>query len=288
VRDNKNVLGTDDNSKNDLKFLKKHIKYKVSELFFSDAIILVEGITEEHILQHYINETYPLNKYGISIFNITGAYAHIYKPLIDLLKIPCLVITDLDVKRSGAEKGKEKPAVYTQISKLEGHETTNAVLHRYICKKEDLNDIEQPDEDESKSVLLPNDIDYFTEGNFKVVFQKDPIHGYIASSFEEAYILTNHKNDILNEVLKELKPRIYNRIVCDGDKENRDNSKNKSFEWQCKLSSSKSDFSNRLLYQIIITDEKLSPAPLLPTYIMDGLTWLSENINAPSAVKEEG
>ncbi|WP_321150988.1 ATP-dependent nuclease, partial [Aeromonas jandaei] len=44
--------GLGDNSK-DLKFIKKHIKYKVSELFFSDAIIFVEGATEETLLRFY-------------------------------------------------------------------------------------------------------------------------------------------------------------------------------------------------------------------------------------------
>ncbi|MGS0534917.1 TOPRIM nucleotidyl transferase/hydrolase domain-containing protein [Pseudoalteromonas sp. SaAl2] len=75
-------------ARDELKFLKKHIKYKVSELFFSDAIVLVEGITEEHLIQHYLSESKDLQKYGISIFNINGAFAHIYKPLIDLLKTP--------------------------------------------------------------------------------------------------------------------------------------------------------------------------------------------------------
>jgi predicted ATP-dependent endonuclease of OLD family len=54
----------------ELKFLKKHIKYKVSELFFSDAVIFVEGITEEILLSYHIDEDENLNKYYISIFNI--------------------------------------------------------------------------------------------------------------------------------------------------------------------------------------------------------------------------
>jgi len=269
----------DENRLNELKFLKKHIKHKVSELFFSDAVILVEGITEEHLLQHYISESEELHKYGISIFNITGAYAHIYKPLLDLLKIPCLVITDLDIKRSKADKGKETPVTFKQISNLDGHETTNAVLHKYVCTGV-LPDEEPLDEDESKSVLLPNKINYFSKDNFKVVFQKDPINGFIASSFEEAYILKNYDNDILNATLKDLKPNIYKRIVGSEGKENTDNSKKKSFEWQCTLASSKSDFSNTLLYKVITSDDK---APPLPNYIDDGLKWLIERLSNPSS-----
>lgn len=277
----------DKNRLNELKFLKKHIKYKVSELFFSDGVILVEGITEENLLQHYINESETLHKHSISLFNINGAFAHIYKPLIDLLKVPCLVITDLDIKRSKSDKGKEKPIKYTQITNLNGHETTNAVLHKYICTEEilseskkdetvQLSDEEEDEDEESKSVKLPDKIIYFSEENFKIVFQKDPINGFIASSFEEAFILTNYDDDTLNSVLEELKPRIYKKIVGKKGGENKTNSRDKSFEWQCKLASSKSSFSNTLLYKIITSDNKEPP---LPKYIKDGLTWLTEKLD---------
>lgn len=38
------------------KFMKKHIKYKVSELFFSDAAIFVEGFAEDMIIPYYIEK----------------------------------------------------------------------------------------------------------------------------------------------------------------------------------------------------------------------------------------
>lgn len=38
----------------DFKFLIKHMKYKVSEMFFADAVILVEGFAEETILPFYL------------------------------------------------------------------------------------------------------------------------------------------------------------------------------------------------------------------------------------------
>ncbi|ORF46620.1 AAA family ATPase, partial [Gilliamella apicola] len=47
--------------KNDLLFLIKHIKYKVSELFFSDAVIFVEGVTEEALLPYYLEQNNILN-----------------------------------------------------------------------------------------------------------------------------------------------------------------------------------------------------------------------------------
>ena len=45
------------------KFLKKHIKYKVSELFFSDAAIFVEGFAEDMIIPYYIEKMEGLRKH---------------------------------------------------------------------------------------------------------------------------------------------------------------------------------------------------------------------------------
>src|SRR5690625_2842493 len=87
-----------------LKFIKKHIKYKVSELFFSDAVIFVEGVTEELLFNYLIEQNEELKKRYISIFNVNGAYAHIYDALIHQLKVPTLIITDLDIKKRGKEK----------------------------------------------------------------------------------------------------------------------------------------------------------------------------------------
>lgn len=113
------------------KFLKKHIKYKVSELFFSDAAIFVEGFAEDMIIPYYIEKMEGLRKHYISIFNINGAHGFLYKRLIEALGIPVLIITDLDIKRNEesdeADKQEGKKAkTYEQISCLADKETTNA------------------------------------------------------------------------------------------------------------------------------------------------------------------
>ncbi len=90
-----------------LKFIKKHIKYKVSELFFADAVIFVEGVTEETLLQFYLDQNKTLREYYISVFNINGAHGKLYYPLIKALKIPCLIVTDLDIKRMSCEKNEK-------------------------------------------------------------------------------------------------------------------------------------------------------------------------------------
>lgn len=235
----------------DLKFLKKHIKYKVSELFFSDAVIFVEGVTEETLLSYYIDQNNELNRYYISIFNINGAHGLVYHPLIKLLKVPNLIITDLDIKRAEDEKDN-----CTQISDLTGKATTNKTIAKYNPGKDKIDSLKG----------------YFEDENIYVVFQRDAVEGYYATSFEEAFILSNYRNELLNKVLSNVKPKLYKDVVgADCDKEKL---KHASYNLQSKLSKSKSDFSNEILYEIVVSDDARA-IPKLPKYITDGLNWLA-------------
>ena len=116
---------------------------------------------------------------------------------------------------------------------------------------------------------------YFEDKNIYVVFQLEAVEGYYATSFEEAFILANYKNDILNTVLENLKPRIYEGIV--GNEKDKEKLKEASYELQRKLSKSKSDFSNELLYEIIVSDES-KDIPELTKYIKDGFIWLKSAV----------
>lgn len=286
---NDKLVAGEDNSTNSkaLKFIKKHIKYKVSELFFSDAVIFVEGVTEETLLHYYIDQDPILKNYYISIFNINGAHGKLYFPLAKALKIPCLVITDIDIKRAACEKGEKnkdhQEAVacsfcgkaegvedfkdYIQITSLDGRITTNSTL---VAFNQSLRD---KSKEESDSL---DDIDYFENDNLHIIFQKDQVEGQYPTSFEEAFILTNYKNHILNSVLKKCKPTIYKDIV--GVRKQVDTIRliDNSFKLQKKLSDSKSDFANNLLYECI-TRSRLDK-PSLPSYIQSGFIWLTRQL----------
>lgn len=246
---------------NNLKFIKKHIRHKVSELFFSDAVIFVEGITEETLLTYYLDNDAELNKYYISIFNINGAHGLVYHNLIKLLNVPTLIITDLDLKRSTEEKDN-----FEQIGNLENKKTTNKTIAKYNGNS----DI---------SSIRP----CFENDNLYITFQSEQVSGVYATSFEEAFILTNYNNDLLNIVLKELKPRIYNDIV--GDPQDRNNLIGNSYKLQRKLSNSKSDFANELLYRLSIKGES-DEAPELPEYIKSSVNWLKRKLNHGEQAQE--
>ena len=244
------------------KFLKKHIKYKVSELFFSDAAIFVEGFAEDMIIPYYIEKMEGLRKHYISIFNINGAHGFLYKRLIEALGIPVLIITDLDIKRNEesdeADKQEGKKAkTYEQISCLADKETTNATIIDIYGKAE--------------ISAIPVHIE---KENLYLAYQGE-VNGYYATSFEEAFILTNYDNAITNELLKELKPNIYRSIV--GEESEYEKNKENSYKWQMKLEKCKGEFASKLLYKVV-NEELEERIPRLPKYISDGLDWIEKKL----------
>ena len=240
-------------TKEELNFIKKHIKLKASELFFADAIIFVEGITEEVLLSYYLSIDKQLNKKYITIFNINGAHGLVYHHLIKLLDVPTLIVTDLDIKRSEQEKKD-----FTQINSLQTRTTTNKTITKYNLT------------DNIASLRTS----HFIDNNLYIAFQGDKIEDFYATSLEESLILSNYNNDILNTTIQNVKPEIYQEILTDSNQ--RTNLIQSSFKLQRKLSSSKSNFANELLYQLSINDE--DNLPELPKYIKDALEWLKTEL----------
>ncbi|MGF1817750.1 hypothetical protein L4D02_23905, partial [Vibrio splendidus] len=226
--------------------------------------------------------------YYISVFNINGAHGKLYLPLAKKLSVPSLIVTDLDIKRVKCEKGEkhkksetcvvcgqqpeegDTPYVagseptYVQIINLNGRITTNETLKKFNNQLRD-----KPKNDADKLY----DIEFFEDDNLYVVFQKDPIEGQHATSLEEALILTNYQNDIINDVVKDCKPDIYKSILNEGGQESRINLIRNSYKLQKKLSDSKSKFSNELIFSLL-SSEECDDLPNLPNYLKNGLDWL--------------
>lgn len=239
-----------DNAEENFKFIKKHIKFGVSDALFSDAVIFVEGMTENTILPYYIAEDVDLKHRYITIVKIDGAHAFVYKNLLVTLGIPVAIITDLDIKRSDAEKNGFIP-----VNSLVGRETTNKTIE-YFGGTKNIENITWPISSENISIFFQ---DYY-----------DSLY---RTSFEEAFIAKNKENNIVNDVLKELKPRIYNQIL--GNPIDYNNNSSKAYEWQIKLSDTKSEFANSILYRLLVEDKDI---PVLPQYIQDALEYIKNAI----------
>ncbi len=243
-------------------FIKKHMKFQTADMFFADAVIIVEGDAEYKILPYYIQNDAILNKNYVTVLHCGGAHAKVYDSLLKRLKVPVLIVADLDIKRSIKEKEE-----FVQITDIEDRETTNETLKYYFemddINKTNLNGYEK----------LSNINPFIKSENIYITYQSK-VYNYYPTSFEEAFILTNFDNGILNKTLKETKRNTYIAIVENNQYEN---NKDNSFKWQMKLSEDKGKFSNNLLFNLITNEQE--SIPKLPEYIVRGLKFLSDQLN---------
>jgi predicted ATP-dependent endonuclease of OLD family len=127
------------------KFATRYIKSTHCDLFFADAVILVEGSAERMLLPHFIRHKFPkLDQSYISLLEIGGSHAHRLKPLLETLGLLSLVITDLD---SIGETGTIK--VIPERGKK--FRTGNTTLKEWIPKKEGLDEILDCQDDNKQS-----------------------------------------------------------------------------------------------------------------------------------------
>lgn len=86
---------------NKRKYFIQRLSHELSDIFFSDAIIAVEGDTEKIMLPFYldnVDEFKNINNKNITIVSGFGRDFKNYYDLFLMLQIPTLVITDLDIK----------------------------------------------------------------------------------------------------------------------------------------------------------------------------------------------
>lgn len=84
------------------KFLHQYLTLTRCDLFFADKAILIEGTTERLMLPRIIralddaDETLKLTSQYITIMEVGGAYAHLFKPLLEFIGLRSLIVTDID------------------------------------------------------------------------------------------------------------------------------------------------------------------------------------------------
>lgn len=97
-----NVFGEGTKTK---EFVTRYLRAQHADIFFADAVILVEGSAERMMLPHFLRNKFPfLDRCYITTLDIGGSHAHRLRPLIDALGILTLIITDLDAGIGKAAK----------------------------------------------------------------------------------------------------------------------------------------------------------------------------------------
>ena len=270
-------------------YIKKYLRLEVSDIFFADAVVLVEGVSEETYLRYEIDKHPILKKHHIKVYRIDGAYAHQFISLLDLLEIKTVIFTDLDLKRSESEKKVDikdnddpDPDVIPQnISDLESKYaaatsslSTNGTL-QYFIKKE-LKDEEAKYGEINNKIIekLNNNEELIIDYNNITMFSQGKINGYYATSFEEAVVLTNAGNEDENKYRKSLIKAlqyVHPNMRYFGDIDETSEIADKSYMYQVKLSDGKSRFSTGIVY-LSVTDDDFSLKQ--PQYIESGLNSL--------------
>jgi hypothetical protein len=156
-------------------FLSQYMTQTRCDLFFADKAILFEGSVERLLLPAMIRliavgTLDSLLADYLTFMEVGGAYAHRFKPLLEFLGLPALVITDLDAVGADGKK----------CAVASGIKTSNATLTKWIPGKELLTDVRAATDAQR------------TAATVRVVYQVSegaPLH--CGRSFEEAFIYKN-------------------------------------------------------------------------------------------------
>lgn len=238
--------------------IKKHMSFSIAEALFADAVILVEGFAEEKMIPYFLNNYPELKNKYIQIVNINGAHGFIYQKLLAALKIPAVILTDVDFKIKSNNS--------TQITDYEGQYTTNKTIEKNIGTN-------------SLSKLKSCQIDLKEISNIKIFIQEKE-NGYCATSFEEALILANINSDIIFNALAKFKRNSFYKLV--DYKKNKSKSRlliseninSKSKKIYNTIGPKKGDFITILLQEVISSKDILAT----PSYIKKAFEYIAKEI----------
>lgn len=251
------------------KFAARYLKTTHCDLFFADAVILVEGSAERMLVPHFIRQHFSvLSSSYISILEIGGSHAHRLKPLIDDLSLITLIITDLDSVEH-KEGGKPK-AVLPELKK--GYKTGNTTLVSWHPKKEGLDELVnlKVEEKVSNDSLIRVAYQTKVEINVSDSEEKKDIKDVYPYTFEDSlgfsnwsYFKRNTGNGFIKKLNTEFNSEADINIIA-----------NNLFEYLKNNGRIKAPFALDLLF--MEAPEKLK----IPEYIYDGLKWVENKLTS--------
>ena len=261
------TFGTDDETK---QFVTRYIRLTHCDIFFSDAVVLVEGPAEKILVPSFLVKA-GLDSYYISVIEVNGRHAHSFRKLIEKIGIAALIVTDIDATDTKVgEDGKEiHPSVIT--AKGNGYKTGNPTIKSWLSGKEQIDDLLALDE---KEKLVNNvRIAFQTPVNVKWDKNKDELTEVCPYTFEDALIFTNLEL-FRREGLKKMGAitTIANLLKHSNSANELQNKIFKKLE--SKSGFQKADFAISLLYKDDFVDL------VAPVYIQEGLEWMKSYLDS--------
>lgn len=182
-------------------FLQKYVKLTHCDLFFADAVILVEGNVERLLLPLIIERYFPeLGSVHLTILEVGGDFAHVFEPLLAFLGVPALIITDLDSVRptkatpsAATTEDELADARKACLATVPGAVTSNKTLIHWLKGSATISDLLDVDEI-GKVIALDGQI----EGTIRLAYQTRCEVSWAGSTaalagrtLEEAFALRN-------------------------------------------------------------------------------------------------
>lgn len=243
------TFGTEDKT---TQFATRYLKTTHCDLFFADAVIIVEGPVERMLVPYFIKHHTNLSNCYISILEIGGSHAHTLKPLVENLSLITLIITDLD---SVAGKTKVQP------EKSKDYKTGNDTLKKWLPSITDLDELFNLTASSKEHKTLPIKVAFQIPLNIKDGTKNSVVYPY---TFEDSLVMENR------DVFKNLSVSngLLGDMISAAKEEDIITSAKKMYEAITAKGVKKAEFALELLY--LEEPNKLAT----PKYIQEGLDWL--------------
>lgn len=177
------------------RIISNYLHLRVSDLFFADCAILIEGAAERILLPKAITRsTNTLSNTHYTVIEVGGTYAQHFIPLLEYIEIPTIIITDIDSVQLTTNEETKRTTQKKAQPKLDDHLfSSNPTLNHYFSNP--FNEIEKPT---IKRLLQLTSSDKQVEDSIRICYQSCD-DGYKCSdgtvllprSLEDAIIYVN-------------------------------------------------------------------------------------------------
>lgn len=260
------------------RFVTRYLQTTHCDIFFADAVILVEGAGERILLPHFLKyfKSGELFRSYIAILEIGGSHAFRLRELIECLGLPTLIITDIDAAQKNTDSSKPKAC---PVQPQQGQVTTNSTLKKWIPQIDDIDSLLNLHV--SKKIKIDADKAY----KIRVAYQKGiPLNSdkgttvtVYPRTFEDAFIFSNLEGiqktniDSIQDDCSQL------ALVQKTLNENKDDLETCIFNMIEKNSFKKAEFALEMLFYC-------DPQHMvIPKYMEDGFSWLYEQLSSDNA-----
>lgn len=183
------VFGDDTKTR---QFAERYFRVQHTDLLFANAAIFVEGVAERMLVPLFIERDYDkLNSRYVSFLDIGGSHAHRLRPLVEKLRIPTVIITDIDPteERPGKPTKSGEPTttlIAVANTGQAGLQCGNPTLRGWHPKLQKLDDLKNP----TQAQLVWTEIE---ECRVRFAWQLPVAEAGDSwpSTFEDSLILTN-------------------------------------------------------------------------------------------------